>query len=832
MSIHTKRMREYNHKKIEEKWQKKWKETNLYRTEDDPKKPKSYVLDMFPYPSGEGLHVGHPKGYIATDVYSRMKHMRGFNVLHPMGWDAFGLPAEQYAIKNKVHPRIAVEKNIRRFKEQLEKIGFNYDWEREVNTTDPEFYKWTQWIFKQLFKKGLAHESYEPINWCPVDKTGLSNEDLDGNRCERCGSIIEKKLLRQWKLQITKYADRMLEGLEKLDWPESIKESQRNWIGKSEGAEIEFVLNEIPGQADGKHKVKVFTTRPDTLFGATYLAISYELAEKWIDIGWQASYEVKKFVTTLKDEEAARESTFEEIREKKGIATGFTATNPANGEKIPVWIANYVLSGYGTGAIMAVPAHDERDFEFAQNFKLKVIEVVKPTDGIFRSSINMPDFKSFTGPGTLVNSGDFNNTQSERAKNAITKAVGGELVSQYRLKDWVFARQRYWGEPFPIVFDADHKPYVVADSELPVVLPEVEAYEPTGTGESPLANIREWVEVYGKVNKDGEFVTLKKSEPGATLFTRETNTMPQWAGSSWYYLRYIDPKNSDALIDKAKDKKWSPVDLYVGGAEHATRHLIYARFWHKFLFDLGVVSYDEPFMRLQNVGLIQAEDGRKMSKRWGNVINPDDVIDKYGADTLRLYEMFMGPFDQPIAWSTDNMMGGRRFIERVWRLSERVSKDSALPGEVETLLHQTIKKVGDDIEMFGFNTAISQLMICVGQLEKLETLPVAAYEIVLKLIAPFVPHVAEELWGELGHTTEIYHQTWPTFDPGKILSASMTIAVQVNGKLRDTVTLLRDANEEAVTTLALASSAIKKWTKCASPKRIIYVKGKIINIIL
>ena len=776
-------------------------------------------------------------------------------------------------------------------------------------------------------------------------------------------------MLRQWKLLITKYADRMLEGLDGLNWPESIKESQRNWIGKSDGAEITFTLD-VPGQDNGKHNVTVFTTRPDTLFGATYLAISHELAQKWLDVGWQASDEVKKFITTLKDDEAARESTFNEIRDKKGIFTDVTAINPANNEEIPVWIANYVLSGYGTGAIMAVPAHDERDGDFAKTYGLPIRTVVNPkvthpdvlgkgdkvqkkkviavlehegkfcsvnwkpelggrlfiggtmeegegpavtalreiaeetgytdveivsvgneiffydyyayskkqafaaeihfvtaklkstaqkaqalestekgnftiewvTKEVAQKEIVNPPHKyafekyvagiPFTGNGVLVNSGTHNGTDSVKAKEAITLAVGGTLTSQYRLKDWVFARQRYWGEPFPIVFDAEHRPYVVADTELPVILPEVESYEPTGTGESPLANIREWVEVYGMVDGNGEFVSLKKSDPKATLFTRETNTMPQWAGSSWYYLRYIDPNNTLSLIDKDKDKKWSPVDFYVGGAEHATRHLIYARFWHKFLYDIGVVNYEEPFLRLQHVGLIQAEDGRKMSKRWGNVINPDDVILRFGADTLRLYEMFMGPFDQAIAWSTDNMMGSRRFIERVWRLQEKVGESATLPSEMETVLHQTIKKVGDDIEVFSFNTAISQLMICVNQMEKLEKIPQGAYQDFLKLIAPFAPHVSQELWSLTGNAGEIYQTTWPTYNAAKTISETMTIAIQIGGKLRDTITLSRDSDESTITAAALALPSIQKWVNGSTPKRTIYVKGKILNIIL
>ncbi len=853
-------MRAYDHKKIEEKWQKEWEKSELYKTEDEGGLPKCYVLDMFPYPSGEGLHVGHPKGYIATDVYARMKRMQGFNVLHPMGWDAFGLPAEQYALKNKVHPRVAVEKNVARYKAQLSRLGFNYDWSREVNTTDPEFYKWTQWIFKQLWKAGLAYESFEPINWCPVDKTGLSNEDLENGNCERCGSPVVKKAMRQWVLKITEYADRLLQDLDGLNWPEHIKESQRNWIGKSEGAEIEFTLSGIVGQEDGKHKVKVFTTRPDTLFGATYLAISTELAQKWVAVGWSPSAEVKGFIARLEAEEKEHAFDFKEVVEKKGVATGIFATNPANGEKIPVWIANYVLSGYGTGAIMAVPAHDERDFDFAHAYSLSRRTVVLPespesldlkfVNSGFSHAVGFDVLASelgwkferfdlikkseiyYSGTGILTNSGKFDGMESEEAQKAITDFVGGKMVSQYRLKDWVFARQRYWGEPFPIVFDVDHKAYVVADSELPVKLPDVKAYEPTDTGESPLANIREWVEVYGYLNADSEFVSCEKGDPKALLFTRETNTMPQWAGSSWYYLRYIDPANKNAFVDKEKEKAWSPVDFYVGGAEHATRHLIYARFWHKFLFDIGVVSHPEPFSRLQNVGLIMADDGRKMSKRYGNVINPDDIVDTYGADSLRIYEMFMGPFGQSIAWSTDNLIGARRFIERVWRLQEKIDASCIEDKATELLRHQTIKKVSEDIESFAFNTAIAQLMVFLNHCEKQEHIPRAVFLDFLTLIAPFAPHVSEEIWHTLSDTTDSLHRApWPQFDQAKSISDTVVVGVQLNGKLRETLEIHRTEDEERVKERAISLPVIQKWLDGAAPKKVIYVSGKIINIV-
>ncbi len=1278
-------MKQYNHKEIEKKWQKKWGKQELYKTEEISAKPKCYVLDMFPYPSGEGLHVGHPKGYIATDVYSRFKKMSGFNVLHPMGWDAFGLPAEQYAIKNKIHPRVAVEKNVARFKEQLSVIGFNYDWERELSTTDPKFYKWTQWIFLKLFEKGLAYESYEPINWCPSCQTGLANEDLDGNRCERCGTVVEKKPMRQWCLRITDYAERLLADLDALEWPESIKESQKNWIGKSEGAIIRFqivkdnippaewhgtgiliktksgkylfqerdmnasrhpgmftpfgggrenrespllcAIREIKEEIDielsvakiqfvgdfgsrnnpgkfhkvfyaedidvntitvhegkgaveltyeealahpkvteftknalrkwetmEKHAVDVFTTRPDTLFGATFLAISAELAQKWIDVGWAPSEDIKKYIADTIAENATR--TYEE-KEKTGIFSGVQAINPANGEEIPVWVVNYVLGDVGTGAIMAVPAHDERDFEFAKKFDLPVRQVIAPiitltgasapqedkpitqrnvTTAIIRRKgtnnylllswgkdgcgfvgggidegetpeeaikreimeetgyvnfdiqeiqlmslyghgfkhrkdvncfdrdkaflveilddaqneisekeksehnltwIDLPDVfprisldhhkyiweryqageQPFTEEGKLVNSDQFDGLTSEEAKKAITEFVGGKMKTTYKLRDWVFSRQRYWGEPIPIIHceacknkkqkvllvhgfkggaDKNSLPYLkkeleakgfevfaptmttsaepdfeqwmeelrpyfeklseddivvgfslggkaavsalerfqkkighlyliapaieapkaeywekrktkqpeltgaldkvkvfwempidwakveglpksaevlwsgddisvleptnawcpkswqikkmigfqhftapvipelleeilrakntgaipVPEKDLPVKLPEVEFYEPSGTGESPLANISDWVSV--KCPKCGGEAK------------RETNTMPQWAGSSWYYLRFIDPKNSEALVDKNKEKYWSPVDMYVGGAEHATRHLIYARFWHKFLYDIGAVNYAEPFLKLHNVGLILAEDGRKMSKRWGNVVNPDDIVEEFGADTLRLYEMFMGPFEQATAWSTDGIVGPRRFLEKVFRLSQgiRNQESGIMNPALETLLHQTVKKVTEDIEAFKFNTAISALMIFANALEKEESVPLIPYSLFLILLAPFAPHITEELWHEIGNESSIYLAEWPKYDEAKTRSDHVTIAVQVNGKLRGTFDADAGISEDEAAMEALSLPDVKKWLEGKKPKKVIYVKGKLVSIVV
>jgi leucyl-tRNA synthetase len=784
-------MPKYDHSKIEKKWQKEWIKSKLYKTLESKGKKKFYVLDMFPYPSGEGLHVGHPRGYIGTDIVSRMKKMQGFNVLHPMGWDAFGLPAEQYAIKNKIHPEIAVKKNIKRYKEQLSIMGFNYDWDREVNTTDPAYYKWTQWIFLQMWKYGLAFESFEPINWCPSCQTGLANEDLEQGLCERCGTQVEKKPMRQWVLKITKYADRMLEDLDALDWPTSIKESQRNWIGRSEGAEIEF---DIKGE---KEKIKVFTTRADTLYGATYvvLAPEHELVKKF-ENKIKNFDEVKKYIDA-----SAYRSEIERTAEKKdktGVELkGIKAINPASSEEISVWIADYVLAGHGTGAIMAVPQHDERDREFAEMHHLPIID--KP----------LAD------------------------KDEIIKKVGGVKKVAYKLKDWVFARQRYWGEPIPLIHCLACGVVPVPEKELPVKLPKVKSYEPTGTGESPLAAIDKWVNV--------------KCPECDGPAKRETNTMPQWAGSSWYYLRYIDPKNKKSLVDKKKEGYWSPVDLYVGGTEHATRHLIYARFWHKFLYDIGAVNYKEPFMRLQNQGLIMASDGRKMSKRWGNVVNPDDVVKTYGADTMRVYEMFMGPFDQSVAWNTDSIMGSRRFLEKVWRISEKFSSannllagkkkavpagEDSLPTAVEKILHKTIKKVSEDIASMTFNTAISAMMILANEMEKSPSLKKDDYKKFLQILAPFAPHMTEELWRETGEKKSIYLSSWPSYDESKIKDETLRIAVQVNGKVRAEIEVSADISEAEVRDIALSNEVVKNWLKDQPVRRFIYVKGKLANIVV
>ena len=790
----------YDHTQIEKKWQKRWADTQLYTTPEDTQKPKTFVLDMFPYPSGEGLHVGHPKGYIATDIYSRHKRMQGHAVLHPMGWDAFGLPAENYALKNKIHPRIAVEKNIENFKSQLSHIGFDYDWSREINTTDPAYYRWTQWIFLQLFKKGLAYQSNEPINWCPSCMTGLANEDLDGNVCERCGSVVEKRALPQWVLKITDYADRMLADLDTLQWPEHIKEAQRNWIGKSEGAEINFTV------AGSDKTIRVFTTRPDTLCGATYMVLAPEhplvdaLSLQITNLDAVAAYRAT----------AARKTEIErttEGKEKTGVRLeGIYAINPATGENIPVYIADYVLSHYGTGAIMAVPAHDGRDFAFAKKFSIPIKKVIEG---------GKADGEIFTGEGVLVNSGEFDGLSSKEAQKKITEAVGGTLTSTYKLRDWVFSRQRYWGEPIPIIHCQKDGAVAVPDDQLPVLLPEVESYEPSGTGESPLANIEAWVN------------TTCPTCGGRGK--RETNTMPQWAGSSWYYLRFMDPRNVEAPVSKENEKYWAPVDVYVGG-DHAVRHLIYARFWHKFLYDNGFVSTSEPFARLEFLGFILAEDGRKMSKRYGNVINPDDVIAQYGADAFRVYEMFMGPFENTTAWSTSSIVGTQRFIERIWRMAEKVGGTSS--AETESLLHHTIQKVTSDIEAFKFNTAVSQFMILLNALEKEGSVSADVWKTFLKLLAPFAPHITEELWEKLGNTQSIHISPWPVADASTLKMGNVTVGVQVNGKVRGTVTLSPEATEEEAITLARADEGVAKWLGEGKEVKAVYVPGRIVSFVV
>ncbi len=810
----VKKLAVYDHLKIEKKWQKKWESTGLYKTDDKKLKKdqkKFYVLDMFPYPSGEGLHVGHPKGYIATDIISRMKRMSGNKVLHPMGWDAFGLPAEQYAIKNKTNPMIGVKKTVARYKKQVSILGLDYDWNREINTTDPKYYKWTQWAFLKMMEHGLTYESNEPINWCPTCKTGLANEDLEDGKCERCGSVIEKKPLRQWVIKITKYADRLLKDLETLDWPEPIKDAQRNWIGRSEGSKLTFELVERKENISLKlaQKLEVFTTRPDTLYGVTYVVVAPEsqlvanLKDKIAN--WK---KVEKYINDAKAKTEIDRTA--EGKEKTGVMLeGVFAIHPITKMEVPVFVADYVLAGYGTGAVMAVAAHDTRDYDFAKKYNLEIKEVIKKAG----EDTELPYIEN----GVMVNSSKFNGRKNTDIFEEITKLAGGKREVIYRLKDWVFSRQRYWGEPIPVIHCEKCGVVPVPYKDLPVVLPKVKSYEPTGTGESPLANIKSWVNTKcPKCKGDGK---------------RETNTMPQWAGSSWYYLRYMDNKNDKALVDPKKEEFWSPVDFYVGGAEHAARHLIYARFWHKFLKDIGAVKFSEPFKKLKNVGLIMGEDGRKMSKRYGNVVNPDSIVETYGADSLRLYEMFMGPFDQEISWKTDNIMGVRRFVERVWRLQDRVSKDAVMDEMTEIVFNQTIKKVTEDIDVMGFNTAISQMMICLNQFEKNEKIPKNVYLTFIKLITPFAPHFTEEIWNNFNEKGSVHLASWPSYDANKLVLSTVTIVVQINGKVRAQFDTKTDLAKDVLEKMALECEYVKTNFGDKTPVRIIVVPNKLVNLV-
>ena len=794
----------YDHKKQEKKWREFWEEKEVFKAEESGEKEKFYCLDMFPYPSGKGLHVGHPRGYVATDVFSNFKRMNGFNVLHPMGWDAFGLPAENYAIKTGTHPRESVTKNIKHFKSQLESIGLGYDWDREINTTDPEYFKWTQWIFTQMFKKGLAYEDEMPINWCPSCKTGLANEEVIEGECERCDSEVEKKDIRQWVLKITDYADRLLDDLEDLNWPEPIKEMQRNWIGRSEGARIEFEVKETGD------KLEVFTTRPDTLYGATFMVLApeHDLTKKAIsgDLDIENRGEVEKYV-----EEARKKSDLERTelnKEKTGVEVkGLTAINPISGDEIPVWVADYVLGSYGYGAVMSVPAHDERDFEMAEKYDLEIRPVIKAEE--------LP----FAGEGKVINSEEFNRLSTEEMKERIVESLEkknrGEKTVDYKLRDWVFSRQRYWGEPIPIIHCDKCGSVPVPEEDLPVRLPEVEKYEPTGTGESPLAAIDEWVET--------------RCPRCGMEAKRETNTMPQWAGSCWYYLRYIDPQNDKQLIDPEKEKEFMPVDLYVGGAEHAVLHLLYARFWHKFLYDLDVVSTKEPFKKLKNQGLIMADDGTKMSKSKGNVVSPDDIVDEYGADVLRLYEMFVGGFEDEVPWDEDGVVGMRRFLEKVWGLKERVVQKDP-DKDLNGLLHRTIKKVTGDIEDFKFNTAISSLMILSNKMKEKEEISVDIFTKFVQLLAPFAPHISEEAWQEYKEES-ILNSDWPKHDPKVAEKKKVTLIVQVNGKLRDKFEVAKGIEREEALKLAKDREKVKKWIEGEEIKKEIFVKDKLVNFV-
>ncbi|HOW02656.1 MAG TPA: leucine--tRNA ligase [Caldisericia bacterium] len=798
----------YDFKKIEEKWQIIWEKESLYEVKEDNSKKKFYILDMFPYPSAEGLHVGHPEGYTASDIIARKRMMEGLNVLHPMGWDAFGLPTENYALKMKIHPKIATANNINNFKRQIKRFGFSYDWSREINTSDPSYYKWTQWIFLKMYENGLAYEADIPINWCPSCKTGLANEEVIQGICERCGTKIERRNMRQWMLKITAYADRLLEDLDLLDWPEKIVTMQKNWIGRSEGVEIDFKIK------DTNKTIKVFTTRPDTIFGATYLVLAPEHPILSELLTGTERENLDEYINRIKSRSDLERTSL--IKEKEGIFTNLFAINPVNGQVLPIYVADYVLLTYGTGAIMAVPAHDQRDFEFAVKYNLPVVQVIKP-DSV-GNSLN----EAYEGEGVMINSSQFNSMNSIEARKAITdyleKMGVGKKVVKYKLRDWVFSRQRFWGEPIPIVHCEKCGAVPLPYDELPLTLPDVPYYETSGTGESPLALIEDWVNV-----------NCPKCGGKAK---RETNTMPQWAGSCWYYIRYVDPKNDSELANKDKINYWLPVDLYIGGAEHAVLHLLYARFWHKFLFDIGEVNTPEPFIKLRNQGLVLAEDGRKMSKSLGNVINPDDVIDKYGADVIRMYEMFMGPFDQDTMWSTEGVEGIRRFINKVWSLFDETEINEESPDD-DTLriMHKTIKKVSIDIENFSFNTAISSLMIYVNNLLKLSKRPKVTLENLTLLLAPFAPHMSEELWSLLSHSSSIFKEKWPDYIDELAKDKILEVPIQVNGKLRSKLFVSKEITEEEIKNLALIDDKVKSYTEGKNIKKVIYVKNKLLNIV-
>ena len=805
----------YNHRVIEKKWQKYWDENKTFKTLDDHTKEKFYALDMFPYPSGAGLHVGHPEGYTATDILSRYKRANGYNVLHPMGWDAFGLPAEQYALDTGHDPRDFTKTNIDTFRRQIKELGFSYDWDREVNTTDPKYYKWTQWIFKKLYEKGLAYVDEVPVNWCPALGTVLSNEEVIDGKSERGGHPVERRPMRQWVLKITEYAEQLIDDLDILDWPESLKAMQRNWIGKSVGAEIDFKI-------EGTNKeFTVFTTRADTVFGVSYcvLAPEHKLVEEIVTEGQRAA--VEEYLDIVK-----RKSDLERTdlnKDKTGVFTGAYAINPVNGEKVELWIADYVLASYGTGAVMAVPAHDERDYEFATKFNLPITAVVEDN-----GEVVVP----FFGDGKHINSDFINGLNNEEAIAKVIEFLEGNKVGRskvtYKLRDWLFSRQRYWGEPIPIIHWEDGTMTTVPDSELPLLLPETDNIKPSGTGESPLANIEEWLNVV-----DPE--TGKKGK-------RETNTMPQWAGSCWYYLRYIDPHNDEMFADPEKLKYWLPVDVYIGGAEHAVLHLLYARFWHKVLYDLGLVPSREPFQKLFNQGMILAEgkDGRpeKMSKSKGNVVNPDDIIVSHGADTLRVYEMFMGPLDASIAWSENGLDGSRRFLDRVYRLfvdeetgkvNDKVQdKDNE---ELEVSYNYTIKKVSEDIEILGFNTAISQLMVFVNDCYKAEYIPRKYALGFIQLLAPFAPHLAEEMWEVYGNTESISYVPWPTFDESKLVSDTVEIVVQLMGKVKTKLDVKKDLTPAELEQIVLANEEVKELIEGKQVMKVIVVPGRLVNIV-
>ncbi|MFE4240254.1 leucine--tRNA ligase [Peribacillus butanolivorans] len=800
----------FDHRSIETKWQQYWEGNKTFKTGEESGKRKFYALDMFPYPSGAGLHVGHPEGYTASDILARMKRAQGYNVLHPIGWDAFGLPAEQYAIDTGNDPAEFTEHNINTFRRQIKALGFSYDWDREINTTDPEYYKWTQWIFLKLYEKGLAYIDEVAVNWCPALGTVLANEEVIDGKSERGGHPVERRPMKQWMLRITAYADRLIDDLNDVDWPENIKDMQRNWIGRSEGAEVTFNI-------DGHEETfTVFTTRPDTLFGATYavLAPEHSFVDKITTMEQRTA--VDAYLDEVKHKSDLERTDL--AKDKSGVFTGAYAINPVNGEKMPIWIADYVLISYGTGAIMAVPAHDERDYEFAVKFELPIKEVVAGGD---------VTKEAYTGDGLHVNSEFLDGLNKEEGISTMIKwleekEIGTKKIT-YRLRDWLFSRQRYWGEPIPIIHWEDGTMSAVKEEELPLILPKATDIKPSGTGESPLANIAEWVNVTDENGRKGR---------------RETNTMPQWAGSSWYFLRYIDPDNTEALADPEKLKEWMPVDIYIGGAEHAVLHLLYARFWHKFLYDIGIVPTSEPFQNLFNQGMILGENNEKMSKSKGNVVNPDDIVESHGADTLRMYEMFMGPLDASIAWSTNGLDGSRRFLDRIWRLL--ISEDGTITdkmadtddsGKLEKVYHQTVKKVTENYEELKFNTAISQLMVFINDAYKADSLPKVYIEGFVKLLAPVAPHIAEELWSKLGHSESIAYGTWPAFDEAKLVDNEVEIVIQINGKVKAKLMVPTDTTKEKLEEIAMGDDSIKEQIDGKTIRKVIAVPGKLVNIV-
>lgn len=801
----------YNHKTVEKKWQKYWAEHDTFKTGNDPKKKNYYALDMFPFPSGKGLHVGHPEGYTATDIISRMKRAQGYNVLHPMGWDAFGLPTEQYALKTGEDPEKVTKENIANFKKQLNKLGFSYDWDREVTTSDPNYYKWTQWVFEQMYKKGLAYEAEVPVNWSPDLGTVVANEEIVDGKTERGGYPVYRRNMRQWMLKMTAYADRLLEDLDDLDWPEPVKEMQRNWIGRSEGAQVTFKVK------DSDKTFDVFTTRPDTLFGVSYTVLAPEskLVQEITTPEQKAA--VDSYIKKIESKSDLERTDLN--KDKTGVFTGAYAINPVNGKEVPVWISDYVLASYGTGAVMAVPAHDDRDYAFATKFGLPINRVIEGGD---------LEKEAFTGNGKHINSDFLDGLDNEEAKKRMIEWLedhnAGQKKVNYKLRDWDFSRQRYWGEPIPVIHWEDGTTSLVLEDELPLRLPHATDIKPSGTPESPLANLTDWVNVVDENGRKGK---------------RETNTMPNWAGSSWYYLRYVDPHNDKELADYDLLKQWLPVDLYIGGAEHAVRHLLYARFWHKVLYDLGVVPTKEPFQRLYNQGLI-LKNHEKMSKSKGNVVNPDDVIDEYGADSLRMYEMFMGPLDASIDWDDNGPASTKKFLDRVWRLFVNDLDLKAIPqerivdkndGELDKVYAETVKKVTEDFDALHFNTAISQMMVFINAAQKAKTIPREYAEGFVKLLAPVAPHMMEEIWQVLGHDESITYAKWPTYDPAKLVESTVEIMVQVNGKLRGKFKAAKDSDKDTLEKEALSLDHVQKFLDGKDVKKVIVIPNKIVNIV-